>query len=94
MPPSSVAPFDEMLDTGDAVRPAYGEFRTWYDEQDGDWLRRQDIEAERFFRRIGITFNVYGDGAGEERLIPFIAEVVRRVDVAARVIEVEWGAEY
>lgn len=31
---------------------------------------------------------------GEERLIPFIAEVVKRVDVAARVIEVEWGADY
>lgn len=32
--------------------------------------------------------------AGEERLIPFIAEVVKRVDVAARMIEVEWGADY
>lgn len=31
---------------------------------------------------------------GEERLIPFIAEVVKRVDLAARVIEVEWGADY
>lgn len=31
---------------------------------------------------------------GEERLIPFIAEVVKRVDIAARVIEVEWGADY
>lgn len=31
---------------------------------------------------------------GEERLIPFIAEVVKRVDVAARLIEVEWGADY
>jgi 16S rRNA processing protein RimM len=30
----------------------------------------------------------------EERLIPFIAEVVKRVDVAARLIEVEWGADY
>jgi len=31
---------------------------------------------------------------GEERLIPFIAEVVKRVDMAARLIEVEWGADY
>jgi len=30
----------------------------------------------------------------EERLIPFIAEVVKRVDAAAGVIEVEWGADY
>jgi 16S rRNA processing protein RimM len=30
----------------------------------------------------------------EERLIPFIATVVKRVDIAARVIEVDWGADY
>lgn len=63
--------FDEMLNTDGSVRPAYAEFRDWFDGQDTAWLRRQDAEAERFFRRIGITFNVYGDDAGEERLIPF-----------------------
>jgi 16S rRNA processing protein RimM len=31
---------------------------------------------------------------GEERLIPFIADVVKRVDIAASLIEVEWGADY
>jgi 16S rRNA processing protein RimM len=31
---------------------------------------------------------------GEERLIPFVAEVVKRVDMAARVIEVDWGADF
>ncbi|MDE8651410.1 circularly permuted type 2 ATP-grasp protein [Novosphingobium album (ex Liu et al. 2023)] len=63
--------YDEMLDADGTVRPAYAEFREWYDAQDTAWLRRQDAEAERFFRRIGITFNVYGDEAAEERLIPF-----------------------
>jgi uncharacterized circularly permuted ATP-grasp superfamily protein len=63
--------FDEMLTGDGSVRPAYAEFRNWFDSQDTAWLRRQDAEAERFFRRIGITFNVYGDDAGEERLIPF-----------------------
>ena len=29
-----------------------------------------------------------------ERLIPFIATVVKRVDIAARVIEVDWGADF
>ena len=29
-----------------------------------------------------------------ERLIPFIADAVKRVDIAAGVIEVEWGADY
>ena len=33
--------------------------------------------------------------AGErERLIPFIAEVIRDVDMAAGVVRVEWGADY
>jgi uncharacterized circularly permuted ATP-grasp superfamily protein len=63
--------FDEMLNADGSVRPAYAEFRQWFDSQDKGWLRRQDAEAERFFRRIGITFNVYGDDAAEERLIPF-----------------------
>jgi uncharacterized circularly permuted ATP-grasp superfamily protein len=63
--------FDEMLNADGSVRPAYAEFRQWFDSQDTGWLKRQDAEAERFFRRIGITFNVYGDDAAEERLIPF-----------------------
>ena len=63
--------FDEMLDGDGAIRPAYAGFRDWYDAQDKGWLRKQTVEAERFFRRTGITFNVYGQDAGEERLIPF-----------------------
>lgn len=71
MQSGSRAQYDEMLDPGGAVRPAYEGFRNWYDAQDATWLKRQDSEAERFFRRTGITFNVYGDDAAEERLIPF-----------------------
>jgi 16S rRNA processing protein RimM len=36
---------------------------------------------------------VQGDG-GQERLIPFIANVVRKVDLAAGVIRVDWGLDY
>jgi uncharacterized circularly permuted ATP-grasp superfamily protein len=60
-----------MLEGDGSVRSAYADFKGWYDGQDIAWLCRQDAEAERFFRRIGITFNVYGEDAGEERLIPF-----------------------
>jgi uncharacterized circularly permuted ATP-grasp superfamily protein len=63
--------FDEMTDGQGAVRPAYAGFHDWYKAQSATWLRRQCDEAERFFRKTGITFNVYGDEAGEERLIPF-----------------------
>jgi len=65
------ATYDEMHQADGAVRPAYAGFQQWYEGQDRDWLKKQDAEAERFFRRTGITFNVYGDDAGEERLIPF-----------------------
>ncbi|MGA0708794.1 MAG: circularly permuted type 2 ATP-grasp protein, partial [Steroidobacteraceae bacterium] len=71
MPTHGQASFDEMLTPEGAVRPAYAAFRQWYDEQAVGWLRQQNNRAEQVFRRTGITFNVYGDDAGEERLIPF-----------------------
>lgn len=71
MQPSPRATYDEMHEADGSVTPAYAGYREWYDEQDPAWLRRQDSQAEQFFRRTGITFNVYGDDAGEERLIPF-----------------------
>ena len=36
----------------------------------GDLIRRQQA-AERNLMHMGITFNVYGDDAGEERILPF-----------------------
>ena len=71
MQSGSRAQYDEMHDPDGSVTPAYAGFRDWYDAQDRHWLKKQDAEAERFFRRTGITFNVYGDDAAEERLIPF-----------------------
>jgi len=65
------ARYDEMIAEDGSVRPAYADFCKWYDAQDKGFLKRQDGEAERFFRRIGITFNVYGQADAEERLIPF-----------------------
>jgi uncharacterized circularly permuted ATP-grasp superfamily protein len=71
MQSTTSATYDEMFGADGAISPAYAGYCDWYDAQDRDWLKRQDAEAERFFRRTGITFNVYGDDAGEERLIPF-----------------------
>ena len=67
-PPSS---FDEMLKADGTVRAAYQGFFEWYNRQNAGLMRRKGQEAESFFRKTGITFNVYGDDAGEERLIPF-----------------------
>src|SRR5919112_2540971 len=63
--------YDEMLDPAGGIRPAYAPYRKWLSDQDPGWMRRKAGEAESFFRRTGITFNVYGDEDAEERLIPF-----------------------
>ncbi len=91
MQPDSRATYDEMLDPDGAVRPAYHGFREWFDTQDRDWLKRQDAEAERFFRRTGITFNVYGEDAGEERLIPF--DMIPRIITAGEWRKLSRGIE-
>ncbi|WP_338468581.1 circularly permuted type 2 ATP-grasp protein [Novosphingobium sp. ZN18A2] len=53
------------------VRPAYRRYCDWFENQDPKLMRRKGTEAEAFFRRTGITFNVYGQNDAEERLIPF-----------------------
>lgn len=35
-----------------------------------------------------------GGHAGKERLLPFVANVIRQVDLAAGVIRVDWGADW
>jgi uncharacterized circularly permuted ATP-grasp superfamily protein len=75
--------FDEMRGPDGSINPAYVEYCAWLDQQDERAMRRKGSEAESFFRRIGITFNVYGDAAAEERLIPF--------DIVPRIIS---GAEW
>ncbi len=77
---STPASFDEMLTADGTVRPAYSGYREWFDAQDRSALRRKGQEAESFFGKTGITFNVYGDDAGEERLIPF--DMVPRIITA------------
>ena len=69
--------FDEMKGTDGAVRPAYRELATWLGEIRPDVLDYRRREAELLFRRIGITFAVYGEADSQERLIPF--DVIPRI---------------
>jgi uncharacterized circularly permuted ATP-grasp superfamily protein len=66
--------FDEMR-AAEAVREHYRVYDRWLGDQPTDVMRARREEAEMIFRRVGITFAVYGakdeDGAGTERLIPF-----------------------
>jgi uncharacterized circularly permuted ATP-grasp superfamily protein len=69
--------FDEMNGTDGVVRDGYDVVARWFGSAPADLLASRRAEAEFFFRRIGITFNVYGDAQGTERLIPF--DIVPRV---------------
>ena len=82
--------FDEMFGMGSGygaggplfgdeqtVNSAYRWIRDWLDNSTPAMLAARQKQAELFFRRIGITFAVYGDPDAAERLIPF--DIVPRV---------------
>jgi len=73
--------FDEMTGEGGAPRPAYAELARWLAEIPPNVLDHRRREAEVLFRRIGITFAVYGEADAQERLIPF--DVLPRILAAA-----------
>jgi uncharacterized circularly permuted ATP-grasp superfamily protein len=67
--------FDEMNVSATEVRAHYKLYNQWLQRQPNASMQARREEAEMIFRRVGITFAVYGakdeDGAGTERLIPF-----------------------
>ncbi len=76
--------FDEMS-AGSGVRAPYQDVAGWLERTPREELARRRSQAEEIFRRRGITFAVYGDASGAERLIPF--------DVVPRVIAAdEWAS--
>ena len=81
--------FDEM-GIGDATpRDAYARIKRWLDEAPPEYLQTRRAQAELFFRRIGITFAVYGDAQADERLIPF--DIIPRVISRAEWTRLEKG---
>ncbi|MBL0486620.1 circularly permuted type 2 ATP-grasp protein [Aeromonas caviae] len=63
--------YDEMLLADSQFRDHYHAYLSWLHQTDEKSIERKREEADLLFRRVGITFNVYGDGDGAERLIPF-----------------------
>jgi uncharacterized circularly permuted ATP-grasp superfamily protein len=64
-------PYDEMLEKGGAPRSHCADYWRWLEGQSQDYLARKRSEADALFHRVGITFAVYGENSGTERLIPF-----------------------
>lgn len=75
---------NEMYADDATVRPHYRPYAEWLDATPAERINEKRAEADTLFRRAGITFAVYGDETGTERLIPF--------DIVPRIIPtVEWA---
>ncbi|MBK7953217.1 MAG: circularly permuted type 2 ATP-grasp protein [Candidatus Accumulibacter sp.] len=75
--------YNEMYDSAGTLRPHYRPFAEWLAGMPAERLERKRVEADTAFHRVGITFAVYGEESGTERLIPF--------DIIPRIIPaVEW----
>jgi uncharacterized circularly permuted ATP-grasp superfamily protein len=62
--------FNEMFQDG-KVRLPYARLQDWMQSMPAELRQMKQAEAEALFRRIGITFAVYGEGGDPDRLIPF-----------------------
>ena len=85
--------FDEMHTAERQVREQYQVYQRWLEQQPPELMQARRGEAEMIFRRVGITFAVYGakdeDGSGTERLIPF--DLIPRVIPQAEWVVMEAG---
>ncbi|WP_409976947.1 circularly permuted type 2 ATP-grasp protein [Afifella sp. JA880] len=83
--------FNEMIGPEGAPRSHYVTLSEWLEQQPSRELRRKRTEAESIFRRLGITFAVYGSTDTLERLIPF--DLIPRIISAAEWRLLERGIE-
>jgi len=84
--------YDEMHAHNNGAREHYKAYEQWLAQQPVETMYARREEAEVIFRRVGITFAVYGDkdsGEGTERLIPF--DLIPRVIPAHEWTEMEAG---
>ena len=61
-------------------RPHYAPYSNWLADTPSASLTQRRAQADLLFRRIGITFTVYGEEGGTERLIP--SDVIPRIITA------------
>jgi uncharacterized circularly permuted ATP-grasp superfamily protein len=80
--------FNEMYHDG-AVRPPYRRLEDWMRQMPAELRSLKQAEAEDLFRRIGITFAVYGEGGDPDRLMPF--DMFPRVFTHAEWLRLERG---
>lgn len=91
--PHAAEPASPALMRQGEVRGHYGRFAEWLDNQSAATLENKRAEADLIFRRVGITFAVYGDkdesNSGTERTIPF--DIIPRIFPAGEWATLERG---
>src|SRR5512134_3855979 len=63
--------YDEMRDESGTLREHFRPLAAWLADPPAERVAEKRREADLLFHRVGITFAVYGDEEGAERLIPF-----------------------
>src|ERR1700693_5086794 len=81
--------FDEMFEAGCEPRAAARALVQLLETMTDGELQRRQQSAERALLHMGITFNVYGDSAGTERIFPF--DLVPRIVSASEWDHIERG---
>ena len=82
-------PYNEMYPDSGAARSHYQRYDDWLKTQPAERLAQKRAEADALFHRVGITFAVYGQEEGAERLIPF--DIVPRVLPTEEWVRLEAG---
>jgi uncharacterized circularly permuted ATP-grasp superfamily protein len=74
--------YDEMRTAAGEVRPHFRAIADWLKETPAKRVAEKRREADLLFHRVGITFAVYGDEEGAERLIPFdtIPRIIQKAE--------------
>ena len=72
--------YNEMYAPSGAVRAHYAAFEGWLQQRPAGWLEQKRGEADALFHRLGITFAVYGEQQGTERLINRLIELGKPFD--------------
>jgi len=75
--------YDEMFTPSGEIRPGYQHFKDRVEQLTKVEFQRRQISAERALMAMGITFNVYSENEGTERIMP--------VDIIPRIVHAqEW----
>ena len=69
--------FDEMFAVEGRLRPGYDAFKTRVEQLSSEEMIRRQQAAERALMAMGITFNVYSENEGTERIMPI--DIIPRI---------------